>query len=149
MELKAGNAPCTRFQDQEQISVSLARRSHAVSPLRFGSGHFSRTPDKKSRRLAGAARLISVSRETAEGLRRIGRLRFMFGAVVLSFGLLALAMLNLLRAPLDRCLASSRLFSVCCRFVRTLLYCKDDRAVVRLIAIKLDSGNAITFRKEL
>jgi hypothetical protein len=104
---------------------------------------------KKSRRLAGAARLISVSRETAEGLRRIGRLRFMFGAVVLSFGLLALAMLNLLRAPLDRCLASSRLFSVCCRFVRTLLYCKDDRAVVRLIAIKLDSGNAITFRKEL
>jgi hypothetical protein len=41
----------------------------------------------------------------------------MFGAVVLSFGLLALAMLNLLCAPLDRCLASSRLFSVCCRFV--------------------------------
>jgi hypothetical protein len=46
-ELTAANAPCTRFQDQEQISVSLARRSNAVSSLRFGSGDFSRTPDKK------------------------------------------------------------------------------------------------------
>jgi hypothetical protein len=36
----------------------------------------------------------------------------MFGAVVLSFGLLALALLKLLCAPLDRCLASTRLFSV-------------------------------------
>jgi hypothetical protein len=34
----------------------------------------------------------------------------MFGAVVLSFGLLALAVLNLLCAPLSRCLAPSRLF---------------------------------------
>jgi hypothetical protein len=34
----------------------------------------------------------------------------MLGAVILSFGLLALAMLNLLCAPLDRCLASTRLF---------------------------------------
>jgi hypothetical protein len=47
-ELRAGNASCTRFQDQEQISVSLARRSKAVSPPRYGSGRFSRTPDKKS-----------------------------------------------------------------------------------------------------
>jgi hypothetical protein len=40
----------------------------------------------------------------------------MLGAVIFSFGLLALAMLNLLCAPLIRCLASSRLFSVFCRF---------------------------------
>jgi hypothetical protein len=36
----------------------------------------------------------------------------MFGAVVLSFDLLALAVLNLLCAPLIRCLAWSRLFSI-------------------------------------
>src|SRR5260370_39092332 len=55
-----GNAPYPRFQNQEQLSVSLARRSNAVSPLRFGSGHFSRMPDKKSRRLAGFYYLLFI-----------------------------------------------------------------------------------------
>jgi hypothetical protein len=86
--VEEGNAPCPRFQDQEQLSVSLARRSNAVSPLRFGSGHFSRMPDKKSRRLAGFYCLRFFSRLATDAyqprcpvVRRIGRLRFVFGAV--------------------------------------------------------------------
>jgi hypothetical protein len=79
--------PCPRFQDQEQLSVSLARRSNAVSPLRFCSGHFYRTPDKKSRRLAGFycplfSRLATDAYQLrCPVVRRIGRLRFVFGAV--------------------------------------------------------------------
>jgi hypothetical protein len=40
-------------RDQEKISVSLAWRSNGVCPFRFDADHFSRMPDKKSRRLAG------------------------------------------------------------------------------------------------
>lgn len=32
--------PCTQFQDQEQISASLTRRSNEVCPFRFGSRYF-------------------------------------------------------------------------------------------------------------
>jgi hypothetical protein len=40
----------------------------------------------------------------------------MLGAVILSFDLLALAVLNVLCAPLIRCLTSSRLFPFFCCF---------------------------------
>jgi hypothetical protein len=80
----------------------------------------------------------------------------MLGAVILSFGLLALAMLNLLCAPLIRRLASSRLFSVYCRFVTNSVVLerppgrRPGRHVANCNLInKLDAGNAITFRKEL
>lgn len=75
----------------------------------------------------------------------------MLGAVILNFGLLALAMLNLLCAPLIRCLASSRLFSVCCCFDTNSGVLQRPLVVARLIRnpINFDSGNATTFSTEL
>ena len=62
-------------------------------------------------------------------------MRFVFGAVVLSFNLLALAVLNLLCAPLIRRSASSRLFSVCCRFVTNSAVLQDHRVAARLAPV--------------
>jgi hypothetical protein len=74
----------------------------------------------------------------------------MFGAVILSFGLLALAVLKLLCAPLIRCLASPRLFSLCCCVVMKFGACKGHSVDDQLIrSPKLDRGNATTFTTAL
>ena len=45
--------PCTQFQDQEQISVYLARRSNEVCPFRFGSRYFAISSVRQTKK-AGA-----------------------------------------------------------------------------------------------
>jgi hypothetical protein len=114
---------CPRFQVQAQLSVSLARRSNAVSPLRSVPAIFLGFWTKK----AGAWPASTACFSAGSRLTLISRAvpwfeaHWSFEICVrrrrLSFGLLALTVLNLLCAPLIRRLASSRLFSACYRFV--------------------------------
>jgi len=155
---EVGNAPCPRFQDQEQLGVSLARRSNAVSRSASVPAIFLGCQTKKAGAWPASTTCFSAGSQLTLISRAVPWFEAHWSLEIcvrrrrLSFGLLALTVLNLLCAPLIRRLASSRLFSVYCRFVTNsvVLERPPGRHAANCNLInKLDAGNAITFRKEL